>query len=158
MAAAMLRDLFRPRAMDDFPGPFALRAHEVAEELRRDWERTCRDAAENRRLEELHATREDYHALLKGHLRLLEDYLALTEIHQRAFGANPVRIAEMTRAVDELRLLYEELFPRWQTSRDLAQILIEKFALPADRLQALAATHAPPPSWLEETDDPFSTE
>ncbi|MCE9561821.1 MAG: hypothetical protein K8U57_07185 [Planctomycetes bacterium] len=156
MAAAMLHSLFHPRAMDDFPGPFARLAREVTEELRRDWERTCREAAENRRLEELHATRDDYHALLKGHLRLLEEYLSLTEIHQRAFGPNPVWISEMSRAVEELKQLYDELFPRWQSSHDLAQILTEKFSLPAEKLRELAGTHSPPTSWFEETDDPFS--
>ncbi len=92
MAAAMLRDLFHLREMDDFPGPFAPRARQVAEALRDAWDRTSRAAATNRRLEDLHAAREDYHALLKGHLGLLEDYLTLTELHQRAFGSNPARL------------------------------------------------------------------
>lgn len=155
MAATMLRELFRPRAMEDFPGPFACRARETAEELRADWERTARTAAENRRLNELHATRDDYRALLTGHLRLLEDYLDLTELHQRAFGPNRVWMEELKRAVDELRKLHDELFPRWQTRDDLAQILIEKFSLPAEKLRELAAKHPPPASWLEETTDPF---
>ena len=34
MAAAILRELFRPPGLDDFPGPFARRARQVAEELR----------------------------------------------------------------------------------------------------------------------------
>jgi hypothetical protein len=158
MSATMLRELFRPRAMEDFPGPFAHRAREVAEELRADWERTARTAAENRRLDELHAARDDYRALLKGHLRLLEDYLDLTEVHQRAFGPNPVWLEELKRAVDELRKLHDELFPRWQTRDDLAHILIEKFSVPAEKLRDLAAKHPPPASWLEETTDPFSAD
>jgi hypothetical protein len=80
MATAMLRELFRPRAMADFPGPFASRARQVVEELRQDWERTSREAAENRRIDELHATRDDYHDLLKGHLNLLEYYLTLAKL------------------------------------------------------------------------------
>jgi hypothetical protein len=142
--------------MDDFPGPFARRARETAEELRRDWDCTARDAAENRRLDELHASRDDYRALLSGHLRLLEDYLALTQVHQRAFGPNPSRVSELTAAVSELKRLHDELFPRWQTADDLARILIEKFSLPADALRELATRHAPPASWLNETADPFS--
>lgn len=158
MATTMLRSLFRPREMDDFPGPFAHRARETAEELRRDWERTSREAAENRRLEELHASRDDYQALLKGHLRLLENYLSLTEVHQRAFGPNPLWLTELGRAVEELKQLYDELFPRWQSLDDLTQLLIEKFSLPADKLRDLAARHPPPASWLEETADPFTAE
>ncbi|HEV3438506.1 MAG TPA: hypothetical protein VG122_14175 [Gemmata sp.] len=158
MAVAMLRELFRPRAMADFPGPFAARARQVAEELRHDWDRTCRDAAENRRLEELHATRDDYQVLLKGHLRLLEDYLALTELHQSMFGSNPVWAEELSYAVGGLRNLYEELFPRWQTLQDLAQLAIEKFSLPTERLRELALKYPPPSSWYEETADPFYVE
>jgi hypothetical protein len=158
MAATMLRDLFRPHAMADFPGPFASRARQVVEELRSDWDRTCRDAAENRRIEDLHAAREDYQSLLKGHLRLLEDYLSLTELHQRAFGSNTLWIDELNRAVSELRNLYDELFPRWKTSQDLAQLLIEKFSLSNEQLQTLALKQPPPQSWYEETADPFSAD
>src|SRR3974390_2167208 len=106
MAAPMLRDLFRPRAMADFPGPFASRAREIVEELRQDWDRTCREAAENRRIEELHATRDDYQLLLKGHLLLLEYYLSLAEHHHRLFGSNPLWVQELNRAVSELREHY----------------------------------------------------
>jgi hypothetical protein len=158
MMGAILRELFRPRAMDDFPGPFAHRARETAKQLREVWDRTSRDAAENRRLDDLHAARDDYQALLSGHLRLLEDYLALTKLHQRAFGSNPDWIEELTQAVDELKNLYDELFPRWQTAADLHQLLIEKFSLSADKLRALAAKSPPPQSWVEETVDPFSAD
>lgn len=156
MAAAMLGELFRSREMDDFPGPFARRARQVAAELRDVWEGTCREAAAARRIGELHAARDDYHALLKGHLRLLEDYLALTELHQRALGTNPDWVEELNAAVGELRGLYDELFPRWQTLQDLQQLLVEKFSLPADKLRELAGKHSPPPSWSEETTDPFA--
>ena len=127
MATAMLHSLFRPRAVDDFSGPFARRAQETAEAFRRDWDRTARDAAENHRLGERHASREEYHALLSGHLRLLEEYLSLTEVHQRAFGPNPVWATELSTAVEVLKRLHDELFPRWQTADDLARILIERF-------------------------------
>ena len=158
MSATLLHDLFGPPGLDDFPGPFAHRAREVAEELRAEWERTSRAAAETRRLDDLHAARDDYHDLLKGHLRLLEDYLALTELHQKVLGSNPVWADELRRAVDTLRTLYAELFPRWQTASDLHQIVIEKLTLPAERLRALAATYPPPAAWYEETADPFSAD
>jgi hypothetical protein len=101
MASAMLRDLFRPKAVADFPGPFAARARQVIEELRHDWDRTSREAAENRRIEELHATRDDYQLLLKSHLNLFEDYLVLAEAHHRLFGSNPLWVEEINRAVSD---------------------------------------------------------
>jgi hypothetical protein len=158
MPAAMLRDLFRPRAMADFPGPFATRARQVVEELRQDWEKTSRDAAENRRIDELHATREDYQDLLEGHLNLLEYYLTLSKLHHRLFGSNLLWIEELNRAVSELREHYEQLFPRWQSSRDLAQLLVDKFSIPTEKLKELAAKNPPPNSWYEETIDPFAAE
>lgn len=158
MAATLLRELFRPRAMDDFPGPFARRARETAEQLRELWDRTSRDAALNRRLDDLHAARDDYHALLLGHLRLLQDYLALSKLHQRAFDSDPIWLDELDRAVAQLKGLYDELFPRWNTAADLHQLLVERFSLPADKLRELAAKSPPPTSWAEETTDPFSAD
>jgi hypothetical protein len=158
MAAAILQKLFDLREMDDFPGPFAHRARHAAEELRNSWGRTSREAAANRRLGDLHAARDDYHALLTGHLRLLEDYLALTKLHQLVFGSNPTRFDELSRAVGELKKFYDELFPRWQTEEDLHQIVIEQLSLPADKLRELAAKSPPPASWYEETADPFSAD
>ncbi|QJW96505.1 hypothetical protein [Frigoriglobus tundricola] len=158
MATAMLHALFRLREMDDFPGPFAPRARKVSEELREMWERTSREAVSSRRLAELHAARDDYRALLEGHLRLLEDYLGLSEIHQRAFGSNPIWVTELRRAVTELKGLHDELFPRWQTANDLHEMMVEKFSVPSDTLRELAAESPPPPSWAEETIDPFSAD
>jgi len=156
MAGAMLRELFDQPTMNDFPGPFACRAKVAVDELRGSWERTCRAAAMNRRLGELHATRTEYESLLKGHLQLLKHYFALTKLHQEAFGPNQVWIDNLSLAVAELQQLYDSLFPRWQTAEDLNQILIQKFTLPFERLQQLAVSHPPPQSWFDETADPFS--
>jgi hypothetical protein len=82
----------------------------------------------------------------------------LTEVHQRVFGSNRAWADELARAVDELRRLYDELFPRWQTREDLTGILIDKFSLPNVALIALAEKHPPPQSWYDETDDPFAAE
>jgi hypothetical protein len=158
MSAAVLRDLFQLSEMDDFPGPFARRAGRVAEELRRLWDRTCRAAAANRTLPELHAARDDYEALLKGHLRLLDDYLAVAELHAQVFGPAAARVEELRRAADELRRLYDQLFPRWKTFDDLCEIVTEHIQPSTDRLRELAAKHAPPQSWYDETDDPFTTD
>ena len=156
MAAPMLRELFDLSEMNEFPGPFARRARQVAEELRNTWDRTSREAATNRRLGDLHAARDDYRALLTGHLRLLEEYLTLTNLHQRAFGSNRIWLDELNRAVAELKKLHDELFPRWQTEEDLHQILVEQLSLPAEKLRELAVKSPPPASWYEETADPFS--
>lgn len=156
MPATMLRELFDLNEMNDFPGPFAHRAHRVAEELRNTWNRTSREAVMGRRLADLHAARDDYYALLTGHLRLLEQYLTLTKLHQRAFGANSTWLDELNQAAAELKELHDGLFPRWQTEEDLQQILIEQLSLPADKLRDLATRFPPPASWYEETADPFT--
>lgn len=158
MATALLRQLFRPPALDDFPGPFAARACRTARELREEWDRVSREAAAERRLAELHADRDAYHDLLAGHLRLMEEYLRLAELHHRALGASPVWVKELTAAVTELQALYSELFPRWQTADDLHRIVIDKLSLPATRLRDLAASAPPPAAWFEETADPFSAD
>lgn len=152
----MLRELFRPRALEDFPGAFARRARETVEQLRETWDRTSRDAAANRCLIDLHVARDDYRALLSGHLRLLEDYLDLAELHCRAFDTPPNHVSELQTAVEKLKAFHDELFPRWQTAEDLHQIVIEKLSRPADELRDLAAKSPPPPSWAEETADPFA--
>jgi hypothetical protein len=155
LAAAILNELFLLPGLDDFPGPFAVRARQVTRELRDQWERTCREAANTRKVEELHAARGEYHDLLKGHIRLLEEYQSLTKLHQHIFGSNPAWAEELTRAVGELRKLYDELFPRWRTLKDLYAILIEKFSLSQADLERIAAKNPPPQSWFDETDDPF---
>ncbi len=157
MPTVMLRSLFELPALEDFPGPFAHRARQVARELRRLWERTSREVAIARKVPELHATRDEYEALLKGHLRLLEEYLALAELHDHILGPTRARIDELRGAVRDLRQHYDELFPRWQTLEDLYSILNEKLSPSAEKLKSLAAQHPPPRSWYEETDDPFSS-
>lgn len=158
MPALMLKKLFHLPAMDDFPGPFAHRASLASHELRELWERTSRDAAATRKVEELHAARDAYRALLQGHLRLLEDYLSVAQLHQLHLGPPSERISELRRAVENLRQLHDELFPRWQTLDDLQAILTKKFTLPAAKLDELAAKSPPPQSWLDEIIDPFTAE
>ena len=158
MPALMLKKLFHHPAMDDFPGPFAHRARLISHELRELWERTSRDAAANRKVEELHAAKDAYRALLQGHLRLLDDYLSVTELHQLHLGPSTERVSELRRAIENLRELHDELFPRWQTIDDLHAILTQKLTLPSTKLDELAAKSPPPQSWFDETLDPFTAE
>lgn len=155
MAVATLDELFRLPALDDFPGPFARRARQVAVELRDRWEKTVRRAAEGRTVPDLHAARDDYRALLDGHRLLVEQYQAVAGEHGRVFGANPEWAADLAAAA-ELRGLYDELFPRWQTLDDLFQLLIEKLAIPPEKVAAYAAKHPPPQSFWDEEIDPFA--
>lgn len=155
MATAMLDDLFRPPALDDFPGPFARRARQVAAELRGRWERTIRAAAEARKLPELHATRDDYRMLLEGHLRLIEQYQALSALHGQVFGSNPEWADDLAAAAGGLRGLYDQLFPRWQTLDDLYRIVGDAVAIPPEKWPALAAKFRPPDWWYDEDVDPF---
>lgn len=157
MPAMMLEKLFGLPALDDFPGPFAHRAVAVSSELRQLWERTSRDSASNRTVEELHSARDAYRDLLRGHLKLLEDYISVSELHDRHLAPS-TQIDELRRAAAGLRELHDELFPKWQTLDDLHDILRKKFTLPSAILDELAAKHPPPQSWFDETVDPFTAE
>ena len=59
-------------------------------------------------------------------------------------------------AAEQLRLFRTEILDRWQSTDDLAEMLIERISLPEDRLKALAAAYPPPPRWYEEDFDPFT--
>lgn len=126
MTSPMLRELFRPRVVSDFPGPMARKARQVADQLRAAWDRSWRSAVETGRLDDLHETRDQYHALLHGHLQFLGQYRAVAELHRRMLGSNPVWVEELSRAESDLRCFYEELFPRWQTAQDLCELLAER--------------------------------
>jgi len=157
MPAMMLEKLFGLPALDDFPGPFARRATAVSREIRDLWERTSREAAAQRTVEELHAARDAYRDLLRGHLKLLEDYIAVSELHDRHLGPS-TQIEELRRAAAGLRELHDELFPRWQSLDDLREILKRQLTLSPEKLNEIAAKHPPPQSWFEETIDPFTAE
>lgn len=158
MSAMMLRELYRPEGWDDFTELFTHRVRVAADELKAHWDRACRAAAENRTVADLHAVRDEYEALLSRQLRLCREHLAAAEQHRRVFGPNPTGADDLAAAARELQALYDELFPRWQTLDDLYEIILAKYSLRAEQLEAFAAKNRPPASWYDETDDPFTAD
>jgi hypothetical protein len=117
------------------------------------WDHVCRQALETGSVDDLQAIRDDYLAVLAGHLKILDGYLMV----QSRLPDEPSRADEaerLARARDELQKHFDFLFPRWQTLEDLEAILLERISLPNDRLKALAANHPPPQSWYDEPDAP----
>lgn len=151
MVTALLRELAGP-----FPPffPFEELWHlyqPAPHHLLGAWEHVCRRALQTGDAEELHATRNDYEALLLGHLKLLDGHLMLlncfpNEYPHREFGER------MSRTRDELQRHYDTLFPRWQTLEDLEALLLERASVSNDRLKALATAHSPSQAWYDEPD------
>lgn len=113
------------------------------------WNHVCREAIQNGSAEELHATRDDYQAVLLGHLKILDGYLMLSG----RFNDERFHAERMTRFRDQLQAHYDALFPRWQTLDDLEAILLERISLTNDQLKALAVTHPPPQAWYDEINE-----
>jgi hypothetical protein len=153
--------------------------------LEQQWEAICRDAASSGHLKELHAARGDLLTVFDQLLAFHKNYLGLLDLQERCTGrdthrrerrrfllpsggpereltlsvAHPRELREdVMKALDELTQLRDAIFSHWHTMDDLAKILIETFSLPANKLRELAIDHAPPASWAEETDDPFSAD
>lgn len=110
------------------------------------------DAAEGRRLPELHAERDDYRRLYDRYVEAAEQHRELAE------AAGSPLAAEFGRVADEVRSQRDELFARWHTLDDLYRIVIELFTPSPERVAYLAAKYPPPQSWYDETDDPFTAE
>lgn len=156
MVTPLLRELAGP-----FPSRFRFErpwyVHErSARELTDAWDRACHNAIRTGSAEELHATRDDYQAILLGHLKILDGYLVLLsrfpgEIPEAEFSER------LARTRDELQKHYDSLFPRWQTIDDLEAILLERVSLPNDQLKELAVKYPPPQAWYNETDTPPAT-
>ena len=152
MVTPMLRELAGP-----FPPFFRLEEpwflHDRSiRRLRDAWDHVCRQAIHAGSAEELHAARDDYQAVLLGHLKILDGYLMLlTRFESERPGAGFVELVSRTR--DELQRHYESLFPRWQTLDDLEAILLERVSLPNDQLKALAAKYPPAQAWYDEASD-----
>ena len=149
MVTPMLRELAGPfHPFFPFEEPWFL-YERGARHLIDAWNHVCREAIQNGSAEELHATRDDYHAVLLGHLKILDGYLMLSG----RFGEGHFHPERLTRFRDQLQAHYDALFPRWQTLDDLEGILLERISPSNDQLKALAATHPPPQAWYDEINE-----
>ncbi len=151
MVTALLRELAGP-----YPPFFPFEElwhlyHHAPQHLVSAWENACRRALQTGDAEELHATRNDYQALLLGHLKVLDGHLMLFQCFLNEY---PHRQFEerMRRTRDALQRHYDALFPRWQTIDDLEALLLERASISNEQLKALAAAHAPPQAWYDEPD------
>ncbi|MBP3959090.1 hypothetical protein J8F10_27920 [Gemmata sp. G18] len=120
------------------------------------WDQVCRQALQRASAEDLQAARDDYQAVLTGHLKVLDGYSVLLS---RFPGEYPhAELADrLPRLRDRLQEHYDFLFPRWQTLEDLEAILLERVSLPNDQLKTLAAKNPPPPAWYDEVTDKLAT-
>ncbi|MBA4191348.1 MAG: hypothetical protein C0467_25480 [Planctomycetaceae bacterium] len=125
MFTAVLRELAGPYPLLPFvQEPWFLR-EPIARHLLTAWEQTTRRVVRVEALDELHATRDDYQAVLLGHLRILDGYLTL----MCRFGGEPPHgevVNHLAHNRDLLQRHYESLFPRWKTQDDLGAILREQ--------------------------------
>jgi hypothetical protein len=156
MVTRILHDLAGPALPFRFEEPWPLQERNI-QRLLSAWEHVCRQATQNGSAEELHATRDDYQAVLQGNLKILDGFLMLLS---RFHGEHPhTEFTErITRSRDRLQQHYDSLFPRWQTLDDLEAILLEQISLSNDRLKALAEKHKPPQSWYDEAEAPAPQE
>lgn len=121
MFTTVLRELSGPYPLLPFiQEPWFLR-EPLARHLLNAWEQTSRRVLRDNCVEELHAARDDYHAVLLGHVRIMEGYVTL----MGRFGGDPASDVMHHLAVnlDCLRRHYDSLFPRWQTLDDLRAVL-----------------------------------
>lgn len=150
MVTPLLRELAGP-----FPPFFHFErpCSRTARHLIDAWDHVCRQAIANGNAEELHAAREDYLAVLTGHLKMLDGYLLVQSRFRDDYpDVEPAERA--ARAREELQRHYDSLFPRWQTLEDLEAILLERVSLPNDQLKELAAKYPPPQAWYDEDNTP----
>lgn len=155
MVAAVVRELFEPYPFFHHPEPWFLFEH-GRRRVVHAWERVCAEALRTGDAERLHAARDDYQAILLGYLKLLDGYLMLAGRFGGEFDFPPQELADrLNETRDEIQKHYDSLFPRWQTLDDLEAILLERITPSNAELKELAKKYPPPPSWYEETENPF---
>ncbi|VTR91313.1 unnamed protein product [Gemmata massiliana] len=120
------------------------------------WDRACHQAIQSGSVEELHAARDDYQAVLTGHLKVLDGYSVLANRFSGEY-LHPELVNRLPRLRDQLQKHYDSLFPRWQVLQDLEAILLERVSLSNDQLKELAAKNPPPQAWFDEADDTLAT-
>lgn len=153
MVTPLLRELAGPfPPFFRFEEPWYLHDRNVRR-LTEAWDDVCRRAIEIGSADALHAARDDYQAVLLGHLKILDGYLMLLS---RSESERPdvAFLGLVARTRDGLQAHYDSLFPRWQTLDDLEAILLERASPSNDALKELAAKYPPPPAWYDEADAP----
>lgn len=148
---AVMRDLFEPYPFFHHPEPWVLFSR-GRRDIVHAWDRVCAEALRTGDAERLHTAREDYQAVLTGYLKVLDGYLMLAG----RFGGEQELADRLSEARDEIQSHYDSLFPRWQTLDDLEAILLERITPTNAELKELAKKYPPPPSWYEETENPFA--
>lgn len=111
-----------------------------------------RGAALNRRIEELHAGRDEYRRSYDDYIGVADRFRALADT-----VGSPLA-TEFEKVAEAVRHQRDELFNRWQTYDDLCEIVIEHIQPSAEQLQRLADKYPPPQSWYDEEFDPFAPE
>ena len=127
--------------------------------LKDRWDVICQETIRTGRIAELHAARDDIKAVFDAYLSLLKDSVVLFGLSNRLFERNgqfQEMRDELARATDELTKLRDEIFAKWQTEDDIAEVLIEKFPFSPKQLEGLAKRSPPPQSWYDEAFDPFT--
>jgi hypothetical protein len=152
----VLRELVEPYPWLEFREPWFHIQHRNRQWLDA-WNRMCQQAAQSGNAEELHAVRDDYEAVLRGQLKILDGWLL---VWGRLNGEShlfelPERLTD-TR--DSLQRHYDSLFPRWQALEDLEAIILETISPTHGYLKDLATIHSPPQSWYHDPSAPLASE
>lgn len=148
MVTPMLRELAGPFL------PFI--PFEYAQSVSEAWDRACRQAIQSGNAEELQTIRDDYQAVLLGHLKILDGWLTLLSRFPREYPQGFAQ--DFTLIREQLQKHYDSLFPRWQTLDDLEAILLERISIPNDQLKAIAKNYPPPQAWYDETKESPATQ
>jgi hypothetical protein len=141
--------------------PWFFRLGGIAAVMRSRWDSLCWRVSRSGQIDELQSARTAVQTVLDRHIALFEDYLALLDLTEQITahdGSARQAREQVVREMAELRRLHDEIFPRWQTVDDVAEMILEKFSLTQAELRAIAAANPPQQSWYEETIDPFASE
>lgn len=132
----------------------------VARVLRECWETICRETKTAKQVDELHEARDDIRSIFDRYISLFKDYVALLDLIEQMTNRNgplPQLRERINREVEELTRLSGEIFSKWETVDDIAQVLIDKLPpLTPEQLSYIAKHNPPPQSWYDEDFDPFT--
>src|SRR5262245_32831125 len=109
-----------------FPEPWFFHPPRFARLREERWSDICQEAAATRRLNELHAAREDFLAVFDQLITFHKSYLGLLDLHERLTDRDlSPRYArkELSQATEELVKLRDSIFLNWRTADELASIL-----------------------------------